>query len=522
MQFLRGLAPSVELARIQRLNPSPARGWANLAAGLKAVRFTNRRGCEPIRLLKALNDTVYYAAGIVATRAVGFLLVPVNTHLLPTADYGRLEILLACADIGSLMFSLGLLTALSRLAGTLKSWDERKRMCAELLGMSLIFAVLLGAAVQLFCGGLAGVLPGNIRPVELRLLMVSLSVHGLIGLCLSWLRLRGRARDFMLVSVGRVALQAIISTTALALWFGVAGMLAGTAIAALAEAAVVLRMVIKDCGIRFTAARLRLLALYCGPMLLSALAAIVLGSFDRWILAGVVTDSELGVYGLAVKMGGLVAALVQPFQMWWLPRRFMVLHEEDGRRRSVEVVNLGLMMTMIAGVTIALAGPEAIALMTPPDYHRAMTLVPWLAAVYVIQECGTLMNIGCFDSDDGFLALGINLTAAAVTLLAYVLLIPSLHVAGAIVATIGGQLLRTVLYHVFSQRQVRLDYPISKLALFMGTLCLATGLIFLLIGSPLLLAIAAVPAVAGLVGLGAAIGLVPTSWLARLRATQLA
>ena len=120
------------------------------------------------------------------------------------------------------------------------------------------------------------------------------------------------------------------------------------------------------------------------------------------------------------------------------------------------------------------------------------------------------------------MALGINFIAAVVTLVAYFLLIPSLHVAGAMIATIGGQLLRTVLYHVFSQRQVRLDYPISKLALFMGTLCLTTGLIFLLIGSPLLLAIAAVPAVAVLIGLGAAIGLVPTSWLARLRATQLA
>ncbi|HQS10291.1 MAG TPA: oligosaccharide flippase family protein [Xanthobacteraceae bacterium] len=460
------------------------------------------------RLPAGVRESLYYASGIIMVRAIGLILLPVNTRFLSADDYGHLEVLLAFADVGSQLFALALPTALSRFVGAAAGWDERRRVCAEMFGVALLTALVFGAAGLAFATPLASVLPGTPTTWEVRMLLIALCTEGLLAVGLTWLRIRGQAGTFLALSLGRTVLFALLSISLLFAGFGVIGILIATAASAGAQTLAMVWLVVKDTGIRLRGINWPGLALYVVPLLLSGIAAFALGTFDRWILADAVDPAALGLYGVAVRIGVLTAVLLQPFHMWWMPKRFIVLEEPEGAARSARMVGVGILITLLAAAGVALAGPLVITLMTPPAFHAAAIYVPWLALIYVVQESTSLVAVGCFLRKDGFAPLAINLVAAGVVIALYFVFIPRYGVAGAIGATLAAQVLRFALTLAISYHYARIAYPFGRLALVALFLLAAVGAADAW-GEPLALFLLAGPVLALGALLTLVLGLVP-------------
>jgi O-antigen/teichoic acid export membrane protein len=59
-----------------------------------------------------VKDSAVYAVGTIASRLVGFIMIPVYTRVLTPADYGIIETIVRLVDIIGLLLSLGLAQAL--------------------------------------------------------------------------------------------------------------------------------------------------------------------------------------------------------------------------------------------------------------------------------------------------------------------------------------------------------------------------------------------------------------------------
>ncbi|WP_127088774.1 lipopolysaccharide biosynthesis protein [Aquabacter cavernae] len=429
----------------------------------------------------AVRESAYYAIGLIATRAVSLLMLPVNTHFLSVSEYGRLEVLLALADVGAVVFGLALPTTLSRFVGTAETWEKRREVCAHIFAVAILTSAVLAAAGFAAAGEIAKLLPGNPNVTEVRILVVTLSMEGLLGVGLTWLRIRGAAATFFTLSMVRAVLFASLSATLLVSGFGLAGVLGAGAIATVVQGVAVAVIVLRETGVRVRGIDWWPLTLFSGPLLVSALAMFALGSLDRWFLADAVGTAELGVYGVAVRIGIMTAVLLQPFHMWWFPKRFIVLYEPHGVARSAHVVGLGLVIIMAAAVAVSLGGPLVIQLLTPAAYHPAIYLIPWIALIYAVQEVASLLELGSFLRRDGFVPLATNAFGAAVVLVLYWLLIPPYGVSGAIAATLIAQLARTVVIHLVSQYYVRLPYDFGRLSLVAAVAAATTAASFALL-----------------------------------------
>ena len=119
---------------------------------------------------------------------------------------------------------------------------------------------------------------------------------------------------------------------------------------------------------------------------------------------------------------------------------------------------------LIAPVFIHLAMPEA--------YLAAAVFVPWLVGITVLNELSALCNVGCYARNNSTLVLAINSAAAVVAVAGYVLFIPSYGIAGALGATIAGQVLRLALFVVLGRREAPIEYPFLH-----GTVLLLVGLV---------------------------------------------
>jgi O-antigen/teichoic acid export membrane protein len=462
----------------------------------------------------AVREMGYYAGGLIGQRLIGLVLLPVNTHYLAPAEFGHLEILLAFIDVGSVLFSVALPTTLSRYVGAAASWEERRVICARIFGVACLVSLALGGICLLYAGTIAQLLPGGASVAEVRLMVATLSLEGLVSTGLTWLRIRGDARGFLVLTLGRSIVYAVLAIILLVSGYGVWGVLVAGAIATILEALLMGYIVLPETGITLRGIEWGSLTIYSGPIVLSGIVGFALGSFDRWVLIDWVGPAELGIYGVAVRVGMFTAALLQPFHMWWMPKRFIVLAEEGGAKRTADTVSIGLVITMLGAVAVTMGGPFLIEFLTAPGFHSATKYVGWLALIYAVQETGSLVEVGCYLRRDGLAPLLFQVVSGGTAIALYFLLIPHYGVAGAIAATLVAQLVRTLLAYLISEVYVHIAFPFARLATFAAVLAAMTAITAATL-SPLVLAFVAGPLVltAGF-ATAVVLGLVPAFWRA--------
>ncbi|MCO4757066.1 MAG: lipopolysaccharide biosynthesis protein [Oceanospirillaceae bacterium] len=422
-------------------------------------------------LPRALQHSLVYAAALALSKGFALIMVPIATHYLTPADYGRLDVLQTLADLLSIVIGMGLAETLFRFAGSEEDSVERRRASANIFGMALSLGALALIIGQLAAPQISQLLPGGIAIVETRLILASLALVGTILVPLAWLRMQGNPWLYLLGTAGRVALQVAIAVPLLMMGFGVVGVLTGTLLSALCLSGWLIWKQLQDTGIRFEFTRFRMYSAYGGPLIFVGMAGFILGSFDRWILADAVGTAEMAQYALAAKFGLITAVFIQPFDLWWHARRFSCLQEANGPQRCAQFAAIGVVIAMFSCLIIAAAGPTLVRVLTPEAYHQSIQYIPWLAALAALHNATSTLGFGAMSESNTVRPALIDGVAAAVALAAYLTLIPEYHAWGAIAATTLALSLRFIMMYRISQRTLSLPYPIRRLTLML-LLCL--------------------------------------------------
>lgn len=454
------------------------------------------------RVPAPLQAAAIYAVGLAWTKGLALLLVPILTRALPPDMFGRLEVLSSLAEIGALIAGAGLVDTLYRFAG-----NGDRRAAGRVAGLAIAISTLACLAVAVFADRLATIVPGA-TATDVRLIGLAVALEPAIGVPLAWLRLAGQPGRYTAATVLRATFQSVLVAALVWRGFGIEGVLVAGLAAALAMALSLNAFQAAGTGVAFSPRDSLGFLRYGVPLIGAGLAAFVLGTADRMLLAGHVPSSALGEYGLAAKFSMMAALLTQPFELWWYPRRLGLLAEPDGLDRSARIVGTGAALVLLSAGGAAVAGPFLIATLTPVAYHGAIALVPWLCAALALQSLGSLASVGCYAGRSGSPSLMVNGGAAVVALAGYLLLIPGYGVPGAVAATVAAQAARLALFHALSQRRVCLSYPLG-----------AIGMVAALSAAAAALAVAlppGLPALAGggaclllAAGAGVALGLLP-------------
>ncbi len=463
-----------------------------------------------------IRQTLIYASSLAAVKGISLIMVPFATHFLTPADYGRLDILQTLADLLSIIIGMGLADTLFRFCGQAEDEQGRRLIAANILGMSLVLSLITLIITQLAAPQISRWLPGGVTLLQTRLILASLALGGISLLCLSWLRMTDRPTRYALGSVGRVLLQALLSGTLLVLGFGVTGFMAGSVVAASLLAIWLLRTQLKETGVRFEWLKYKQFGAYGAPLVFVGLSGFILGSFDRWILADQIGPAAMASYALAAKFGLMTAIMIQPFDLWWLPRRFRTLSQPNGPQRCADLAGVGILIALAASLSVAAVGPLLITWLTPLDYHGAIAYVPWLAMLAALHSANTTLGLGCHTGKTTTWPAMIDGGAALLAAIGYLLMIPAFGAVGAICATALALSVRLLATYLISQHLTQLPYPVTALLICAGFTLLAV-LMLQSISSLTGNLLVGLLALIALTLLGAALRLIKLPALARLK-----
>jgi O-antigen/teichoic acid export membrane protein len=410
-------------------------------------------------LSPTLKKPLCYAIGLFATKGIALLMLPILANELSVQAIGRLELLTSLAVFLSLMVGLSLHEALYRYAGQEQSEPQKFRIASRIVSLALFVAGIALTALT----SIIVLLPPTLtyfRPEELLLMITGVSIEGLLSLMLAWLRMQDKAAVFVTVTVTTCIVQVSLVFLSLSLELGVSGILLASVVAHLFEL-IWLQSLCRMQLIRPRSGQVKTLLRYSIPISLSGLVAFALNGAERWFIAGTDQIENLARYAIAAKFALAMCILVQPFGMWWMPKRFAVLNHQ-GPAQAAKYTQYGLIWIAILTALMAYFAPLFITLTLPESYRLSAQMVLFCLCAAMLKEITELTNLGLLAEQKTATLFKTNLLAA-IAGLALALSLQSFSIWGILSALIGAQLIRLGCITWASQRQVRLPYRLGPL-----------------------------------------------------------
>ena len=398
---------------------------------------------------------IVYSLSSVASRVIGFLMLPIYTRVLSPEEFGIRAMVTVGVDLVGMVCSLGLTTAMIRHYTGDRGHGRRP------IAVSTAYvtgALVLGTGVGL--GLLAApwlatlVLGDAAHAGFLRLGLISLFFVNTMDIGLAYLRVRERATTVARVSLSTLGLTLTSNIVLVVLLrWGVAGILYGEIATYGLFSLILAILTLREVGLHVSLQLARRMIVYGAPLTLMPFAWLLVNRSDGVFLTHQGSLGATGIYALAIQCAQvLLLAIVMPFRDAWDPGQFELARDPDAQRAYRRTFQAFTFTIVIAGLAFAVAAEDVIRVMAAPQFHSAATVVPILLAAHVVTGMSLFFNSGLLVKNRTALLGLVALVTAAVNVGANAVLVPRYLALGAASSRLIALLVMAGLTYVLAQR----------------------------------------------------------------------
>ncbi|MDF2152156.1 lipopolysaccharide biosynthesis protein [Vibrio sp. CAU 1672] len=407
---------------------------------------------------KALANMSIFAVALVINKSISLLMLPVLPHFLSPTQMGTLELLMSFGFVAALCVGLALHEVMYRFVGVRKTPRTRHHSLSQIYSLSVLisFSVVLLLVITLF----SVAVPAPFRTIELLMLILSVGLEGAIAIGTAWLRMQNdKARTLLNIMVTTTVMQVSCILILLSYSPDISSVIAAGLFANLTQF-IWLKRINRYRFILPKPQKIKLYLRYSMPLMLSAILAFCLNGAERWFI-GTTDLATLGVYAIAAKFSLGMCILVQPFGMWWMPRRFAYL-ESKPITETTNITHLGIIYVAALSVVVAGLAFIVISLLLPYEYQDALLYVFFLLPIAMLKEWNELLNVAILYKQNTRWLLGINIISASVAL-SLLFGLPHLGIFGIFIALYLAQCCKTVLTYAAGQLCMPLPFNLNLL-----------------------------------------------------------
>ncbi|MGH3104584.1 MAG: lipopolysaccharide biosynthesis protein [Gaiellaceae bacterium] len=395
-------------------------------------------GSELRRLAK--HSAIYGLGGLVS-RILAVLLLPLYTSYLEPEDYGRVETLVALTAILVTILRGGISSAFFRFYFDSKEAAARLRVVRTSFWFTMVSATAGLVAGLLLADVVADLLSlGPNQDGLVRAAFVGLWAQMNLEQLTSLFRVEERSVSFVVAALVRVAIT--VATTVLlvvVLEQGALGVVLGTATGTLAVFLGLLVYRREQLGLAFDRALLREMNRFGLPLVPSALALWTVNFSDRFFLAHLAGQADVGRYSLGVRIASAIVLLLVAFRTAWPAFAYSIDDDGEARRTYGFVLTYLLFVGCWLALGLGLLAPWLVQVLAPTnsDFWGGARVVAPLAFAGVAWGAYTVVAIGVGRARRTQFNWVVTGAAAALNVALNLLLIPPFGIMGAAIAMVS-------------------------------------------------------------------------------------
>ncbi len=418
----------------------------------------------------AKHSAIYGLGGIVS-RVLAVLLLPLYTTYLTGADYGRVETLTALTAILVTLLRLGISSAFFRF------YFDSTELHARLLVLRTSFWFTMGMATLglavgvVFASQIADLLALGANQENLvRAAFVGLWAQMNYEQLTSLFRVEERSVAFVLASLANIAIT-VGATVVLVVFLNehALGVVVGNFIGTLCVYLALLGYRREQLGLQFDRGLLRAMNRFGLPLVPSALALWTMNFSDRFFLAHLKGQTEVGFYSIGVRIASALTLLLVAFRMAWPAFAYSIEDDSLARRAYGFVLTYLTFVACWIALALGLTSPWLVRLLTAqPQFYAGSKVVAPLAFAGVAWAGYVVVAIGLGRTRRTQFNWVVTGAAAALNVGLNLLLIPPYGMMGAAFATVAAYSTMFLGMAWYAQRVYPVPYQWRRVATLVG------------------------------------------------------
>lgn len=429
-----------------------------------------------------IRDSAVYSVGILLTRALGFLLIPLYTRYLTVADYGALSLLVLFLQGINFLCLLGISSAAVRLHFT-PAADEASRV--EVYGNATLLLLIFPGLVLLGLGPVSWWLTSSYLPaIPFYPYVMTVLLMGLftpmIGLMSGLLTAQRRPGAYIAFHLSYFSVQSIAIIVVIAGFaLGLKGQVFSQLLTSVFFGAIAVAILARYARPRYSRETTRQLLAFGVPLVPFFLASWIDAGAGRFALESYLDLQQVGLFALASQFAGILTLISSSLDQALLPHFLRRATDVDGPRALGALIARYLALFGVLALGIVIVAGPTIALATTPAYFDAIRYVAPLILANLLYVARSPIMWSLSHSHRTGLLSAINLVSTAVLVFLLVVLLGrfQLGIAGVAYAMIAANLVALVAGGVLAQRSFPLQLPWGTLIGVGGILVTGTLLI---------------------------------------------
>ena len=440
------------------------------------------------RIFKLGKEAAIYGLSSIVGRFLNFLLVPVYTNFLATADYGVMANIYAYIAFAFVVYGYGMDSAYMRFVASLETADKKQTVSVPyfaLLGTSVLFSVL----IYFFAPAISGVLGDGADHADLiRYSGWILCFDTLAIVPFAYLRMENRAKMFAGLRILNIIINVLLTIFLfVVLKMGVEAVFIANLVASAVTSLVLAAVVFPELTLHLPSRLYKEMIRFGLPYIPAGLSGIAIQVIDVPILKALTNDATVGVYRANYRLGVLMMLVVGMFDYAWRP--FFLTHAKDNDAQKLfsKVFTYFVALMMLVFVTGSLFIDDIVRIrvfgryVIHPDYWGGLGIVPIILLAYVFTGAYVNFVVGVYlEKKTKYLPYATG-AGALVNVVLNFLLIPTFGITGAAVATLLSYIVMAVGIYFPSQRLYHVKYEWGRLTRLTLAAC-AVVVVFLMLG----------------------------------------
>ncbi|RUA29948.1 MAG: hypothetical protein DSY76_02910 [Bacteroidetes bacterium] len=416
-------------------------------------------------------DSIIYGIGNVATKIVGFLLIPIYTNpkYLSVADFGVLSILDISSQVLVALFGLTLYQGFMRWYWDIKDPSERKKLFFTVLSFVSIFSIGFGVVLFLNSSWISQILYNSIEYTRaIQLVIINAILMSIQVLPNSSMRIQGNSKLYSTLSVIKFTVNLLFTVYFVVfLERGIEGIFEAQIIGNLLYFVFAAKHIHKNSKPQLNLPVLKDLFIYSYPLVFASMSGILLTTIDRFSLNELGTLPDVAIYSLGFKIGGSIKVfIVTSVQLALTPMMLKRINDPNNKRLYSKVLtyfSFGLMWVILA---ISIYSREIIVLIAKsPEYINATYIVPIIAMISFFGMAKDSVIMGLHVKKQTKIIGTLIVFAGIANLALNIVLIPLWGIFGAAWASLAAQFMLFIITYILAQRNYPIRYEMGKVAL---------------------------------------------------------
>ncbi|HVR02857.1 MAG TPA: oligosaccharide flippase family protein [Polyangia bacterium] len=177
------------------------------------------------------------------------------------------------------------------------------------------------------------------------------------------------------------------------------------------------------------------------PMMIGyELSGIVLAVGDRYVIAGTIGETPLGLYGAAYNLCQYVQAVLITSLGQAIMPIYMKMWDEKGVDETSAFITRSLRTYALLAAPViagfASVGPELLVALASNKYSSASPILPWVIAGMIVDGTNSMLGAGLFIHRKTRVIMAIVVSGAAFNIGLNLILVPRIGIIGAAIATL--------------------------------------------------------------------------------------